>query len=177
MPFLGDYDEQSTPGRRNDVPLRYVQPTLEPVYIDPRFSNPEIHVLTYPSKPNIQHSTSTPLIPQMPPITPYYRSLTPVAPNKGYLPSVQPGTMEYFPHRYSTPSEDLNHAFVPPRRISGASVGQQVMSGYTMMHVPQTGHDSLHSSPGLGRRQSECSSLLHAGTMPAQSLPKNEVSQ
>ena len=154
-----------------------MQPTSEPVYIDPRFSNPEIHLLTYPSKPNIRHGTSTPLMPHMAPTTPYYPSLTPVVPSKGYLPSVQPGTMEYFPHRYSTPSEDLNHAFVPLRRISGSSVGQQVMPGYTMMHLPQTGQDSLHSFPGLRRRQSEYSSLLHAGTMPVQSLPKNEVSQ
>lgn len=159
------------------MPLRYLQPSSEPIYIDPQFSNPQIHVPIYPSKSSIRHGTSTPQIPCMAPITPYDRSVTPVLQSKGYFSTVPPATIEHFPHTYSIPSEDLNHAFLPLRKISGASVGQQLTPGYTMMYVPQSGHDPLHPLPGLRRRQSEYSSLVQSETIPAQSLPKDKVSQ
>lgn len=160
------------------MPLRFLQPSSEPIYFDPQFSNQQIHVPIYPTNSHIIQGTSNPQVSLMAPITPYYRSVPPAPQSKGYFQTVPPASIEHFSHGHSTPSEDLNRAYQPLRRISEASIGQQVTPGYTRMYVPQSGQTPLHSLPGLRRRHSEYSSLVdtcNSGAMPSQSLPKDEV--
>jgi hypothetical protein len=156
------------------VPVRYFQPSSEPTYIEPPYS--QSHIPIYPSQSNIRQA-SIPHVMYNTPVIPQYRSVTPIPQPRGYLANVLPTTMENFAHEYPTPSDDISLAFQPFRRISGASVGQQVTPVYTMMHVPEeiqqiSGTDSYS---GLRRR----SALIHSGTisgmMPGQSLAQNEV--
>jgi hypothetical protein len=130
----------------------------------------------YPSQSNIRRA-SIPHVIYNTPVIPQYHSVTPIPQPRGHLVNTLPTTMENFAYEHSTPSEDISLAFQEFRRISGASAGERVTPGYTMMHVPEeiqqiSGTDSYS---GARRR----STLIHSGTisgmMPGQSLAQNEV--